>query len=202
MPHPPLPAPAVPTPVPKFRDEEIFDSTAPITTNQYLVEERQTQKLPTSLIHSLRTAIHAPLDVLLRFLVLHFAMALAGRLPQDLMPQDLTPPPGAAPPGAEEEGCHEGRRELLVGRAEFTQAVKFNRSLQKRMFPHDLELREVRHDAHTAVEYRPHPTLRRSDAPPLPHALHGTILLVPGPHGTTTVQMVASVATAAAPAPT
>jgi hypothetical protein len=148
-----------------------------VTTSQHLLYQRDSQHLPTSLVHAVKTVIHAPVELLLRFLVLHFAMALAGRLP---------------PPPADEEGD----RKLLVGRAEFTQAVKLPKARKKKAFEHDLELREVPYDKHSAIEFRHNP----STEPP-PHALHGTILLVPGPHGTTTVQLVAVVGVAAAPTP-
>jgi hypothetical protein len=142
--------------------------------------ERSVQRLPSSLVHSFTTSIHTSLSALLRLLALHLESALAGRLPQDLLVAD---------PDADQQD-----RKLLAGVASFTQAVKQNR-LKKREFPHRLELREVPYGTYTAVEFQHDP-----GAPAPPHALSGTFVLVPGPHGTTTVRAVAVMAVAAAPA--
>ena len=80
--------PAVETPSPRYQGREGFDGTLPMDTKQHLNTEEQTQHLPTSLIRSVRIAVHVKADVLRRLLVLHLQLALAGRLPQD-----LTPPP-------------------------------------------------------------------------------------------------------------
>ncbi|GMI38047.1 hypothetical protein TeGR_g2496 [Tetraparma gracilis] len=174
---PPLPSPAVPTPPALFQSSPLFSSAHPSHTSQYLVTAYRKQHLPTTLVHSVTTSIHTSAAALLHLLALHLESALAGRLPQDLLPSVS------------------GDRKLLAGSAAFAQTVKFSR-LTKRQFRHDLRLREVAHDAYSAVEFQQDPS-----APLPPHALRGTFVLVPGPHGTTTVQAVAAVDVAAAPEP-
>jgi hypothetical protein len=143
--------------------------------------EEQTQHLPTSLIRSVRIAVHTKAEVLRRLLVLYFSLAIGGR-----RPEDLTPPPD------------EEDRKLLAGRAEFTQIVKMPKVRRKREYPQDLELREVVHDGHAAVEFS---HFAPEDLPPPPHALSGVFVLVDGPHGTCTVHLVAMMGVAAAPSP-
>jgi hypothetical protein len=120
----------------------------------------------------LKTVVHASAATLLRVLVLHFVIAWAGRLP---------------PPHSPDNDGGEGDRKLLAGRAEFTQAVKLPRAMKKKKFEQDLELREVPHDAYAAVEFSHYPGEGGVPA----HAVRGTFVLVDGPHGTCTVQMVA-----------
>ena len=81
MRHPPLPSPAVPTPIPHYQSEALFSSAFPVHTTQHLLYEHQTQQQPTSLVRSSTTVIHTSTAVLLCLLTMHFSLVLAGRLP-------------------------------------------------------------------------------------------------------------------------